>query len=740
MGSGSRSTEPALTLPGSRGRDLNFPSNRPLPPSPFPDERYAFMQSQRSRPNLEVRRADSYPAYTERPEESLPARTNFEQSLDPDYKPPSNCIGKREIEGEGSCWIFADGTYCRTVVDGEPVNPSWGVTKAGKARKRVEKSVDGRLARTRHEADKLRRASSHTSSFASSTESLPPSYHILQSSTSAASSPTDSADIPMPSCKRLRTASYDAQEQNTGNDTTNDATSPRRSIDPHEQDLEKNETPDSLTSGPTMAQLHVSNPASNLSLTNQVHLGLESDPFEVGPEITLHLLDLFFKHVNSAAFNLFGPKSFTRWVTSGKHKCHDELMLLYSVLAAGSLFAPELSIGTRLVDVASYGIRRRLGNFNLQSIQTRQILGLCAFARGRKTEAWDYSGAALRGIVSKKYTSEEGIQERDESEWECPPYGMTVAQMVESRRRSLWSFCGDFPSLMQGEDISTKLPCPDALFDNGTIPDMPMLTNDTIDENFKQSSDTLGGLGYLVQIAALSAEVWTHVHRSRRRAARDYRHAYEDLSSNLPRRLHDWAANLPPTLRYSTSNLANSNKAGFASLFVSLHTVRHVTTLNLYRYTRIDCLEPSVIARNIRLARASARTVLELFLSLIEIENHNFNAASPGYGIIVAADVLSAGGRVVDLPALISAFLKTARLLDDLSSFWASAKHQRRLLQRRIEELAQITNGSGPGSLVDDGRYWTVDEPLQAYTHKDCDVIYGVEKEVFIEALVGEQK
>ncbi|KAF2230222.1 hypothetical protein EV356DRAFT_454307 [Viridothelium virens] len=715
---------------------------------------------------MEVRRPELHPSYSDRSQESVPATTNFEQSgytsLDPDYKPPSNCIGKREIEGEGSCWIFADGTYCRTVVDGEPVNPSWGVTKAGKARKRLaqacltcrEKKIKcepGFPKCTQCEKTRkvCRRASSHNSSFASSTESLPPSYYILQPPTSTASSPTSSADVPLSTRKRIRIANHDAQEQNTGDDTTDDTTSSRRSIDPHEQDLGNNEKPDSITSGPTLGHLRVSNPALTPSMMNQVHLGLESDPFEIGPELTLHLLDLFFKHVNSAAFSLFGCKSFTRWVTSGKHKCQDELMLLYSVLAAGSVFAPELSIGTRLVDIASHGIRRRLGNFSLQCIQTRQMLGICAFARGRKTEAWDYSGSALRGIASKNYTSEEGIQERDETEWEIPPYGMTVAQMMESRRRTLWSaytaeqfrsFRGDFPSFLQGEDISTKLPCPDDLFDNGTIPDMPLLDLGTIDENLTKSSGSLGGLGYLVQIGALSAEVWTLVHRSRRRATQDYRHAYEDLSSNLPRRLHDWSASLPSTLRYSTSNLANSNEAGFASLFVSLHTVCHVTTLNLYRYARIDCLEPAIIARNIRRTRETARTVLELFLNVIKIENHNFNAASPGYGLIVAVDVLSAGGRVVDLPALISAFLKTARLLDDLSSFWASAKHQRRLLQRRIEDLARITDGSGPGSLIDNGRYWTVDEPLQAYTSKDCDVIYGVEKEVFIEALLGEQK
>lgn len=49
----------------------------------------------------------------------------------------SRCVGQREIPGEGLCYLYEDGSYCRAVIDGEPVNPSWGITKAGKPRKRL---------------------------------------------------------------------------------------------------------------------------------------------------------------------------------------------------------------------------------------------------------------------------------------------------------------------------------------------------------------------------------------------------------------------------------------------------------------------------------------------------------------------------------------------------------------------------------------------------------------------------
>lgn len=47
------------------------------------------------------------------------------------------CVGQRHIPGEGLCYVFKDGSTCPTVIDGEPVNPLWGTTKAGKARKRL---------------------------------------------------------------------------------------------------------------------------------------------------------------------------------------------------------------------------------------------------------------------------------------------------------------------------------------------------------------------------------------------------------------------------------------------------------------------------------------------------------------------------------------------------------------------------------------------------------------------------
>lgn len=46
-------------------------------------------------------------------------------------------VRQAEVPGEGLCYFYDDGTHCKTVIDGEAVNAHWGVTKAGKPRKRL---------------------------------------------------------------------------------------------------------------------------------------------------------------------------------------------------------------------------------------------------------------------------------------------------------------------------------------------------------------------------------------------------------------------------------------------------------------------------------------------------------------------------------------------------------------------------------------------------------------------------
>ena len=51
--------------------------------------------------------------------------------------PVPKLVGEKVIPGEGPCWVYEDGSHVKKVIDGEPVNAQWGITKAGRARKRL---------------------------------------------------------------------------------------------------------------------------------------------------------------------------------------------------------------------------------------------------------------------------------------------------------------------------------------------------------------------------------------------------------------------------------------------------------------------------------------------------------------------------------------------------------------------------------------------------------------------------
>ncbi|KAL2167210.1 hypothetical protein VTG60DRAFT_1586 [Thermothelomyces hinnuleus] len=98
------------------------------------------------------RRAD----FREQPAPQTPAPTNLPatptSSVGSEVPPAKDGLGPRiwtgthflprfvraaEVPGEGMCYFYDDGSHCKTVIDGEAVNAHWGVTKAGKPRKRL---------------------------------------------------------------------------------------------------------------------------------------------------------------------------------------------------------------------------------------------------------------------------------------------------------------------------------------------------------------------------------------------------------------------------------------------------------------------------------------------------------------------------------------------------------------------------------------------------------------------------
>ena len=97
---------------------------------------------------------------------------------------------------------------------------------------------------------------------------------------------------------------------------------------------------------------------------DQLAIQWEQDPHETDPRLTMHLLDLYFQHAGRATYGMFPRASFLAWVETSHDKSQDHLMLLYSVLAMGSIFSPDpdkRNLGKRFSSVAAYATEKRFG-------------------------------------------------------------------------------------------------------------------------------------------------------------------------------------------------------------------------------------------------------------------------------------------------------------------------------------------------------------------------------------------
>lgn len=112
------------------------------PYTSYPDPIRPTTQSNQPRPIAPLNSPSTYyrqapPTYEKTSRSPLSDRSSSGRDTAKIVKPSARVVGERIIPGEGPCWVYEDGSTCKKVIDGETVNAQWGVTKAGKPRKRL---------------------------------------------------------------------------------------------------------------------------------------------------------------------------------------------------------------------------------------------------------------------------------------------------------------------------------------------------------------------------------------------------------------------------------------------------------------------------------------------------------------------------------------------------------------------------------------------------------------------------
>ncbi|KAI9731915.1 MAG: hypothetical protein M1834_004366 [Cirrosporium novae-zelandiae] len=729
-------------------------------------------------------------------------------------------IGEQVLPGEGPCYIYEDGSHCKTMINGEPVNASWGVTKAGKPRKRLavaclncrEKKIKcdgnnpcfqcekfGRACRVQLALQSFNLASrmtAHTSYWivearrteieiaTSSPQMLQTDpFHRPRGNSHSAHDQRSTPESPLsrhnsqssrsPHGKHRLLATRRSWSANSLTLQTPESTSESKIEDSSPLKRYRLSSPD-LKNYPSYASMSNRDiaikrddldqqPRLEKILPNLDSICLEwhNDPYRTDPELVEHYLDLYLRYINAGIYTIFPVERFRGWVRISQNKSYEDLMLVYSILALGSVFSERVEreiCANRFVEIARFAVEHCKNHFSLQLVQSRLILALYYIAQDEVDTGWDFCGSAVRAACGFELNNEPPDKEDQSFE-----YGLTKIGSDECHRRTFWSaylldkqFDGlrhrSYTTSLDPDDIFLRLPCWDGHYENQKDVLTPYFDNDVVDPNLARRGprENMGVMGYLVAVASIWENVMANVSRSVHRSASTYRQEHERHYSDIVSRLETFDANLPAFLRFNNPNLITSIRQGYLGRYMVLHSLYHACFMKLNRHIQPKYLQISSTRHSVREARKHATALLQMTYQLSTIPSSQFSdlkmglgpvfsAPFMGYAIFIACDILTAGCPIDTFQQLLPLMTNSVKVLvSGVAKYWTPIVRLQIALNDRLSAMAVMAEKEmetqGP-----ERNNGVVKRAVGALTgmepdHRlDNEVLYSFPKEVLLE-------
>jgi hypothetical protein len=293
------------------------------------------------------------------------------------------------------------------------------------------------------------------------------------------------------------------------------------------------------------------------------------------------------------------------------------------------------------------------------------------------------------------------------------------------------------------------------------------------DTEMQEAAPKLSPMAHLTLISTIWGDVFSTTSRAvHRGGCPSYYSKYEIFYQTTARRLATWSERLPSHLRYSTRNLDESIRHGYAGTFISLHALYHTASIRLNRHVRISRLTTGDVISNITRAIDHAHSILEMMRDISKKNRKArfggeeavgsdfvFSTPFPGYAFINAVDVLSACGVLSSVPQLVENIATGLRCVEELAEFWASAKAQLKACRQRLKQLGDIAmsqlegateSGQSPhytikfvqiaGDSDGNGRaglwqkIWRMNTALETGFDKADDLLYGTDLDMSLAA------
>lgn len=436
----------------------------------------------------------------------------------------------------------------------------------------------------------------------------------------------------------------------------------------------------------------------------------QSNPFNTHPLLVTELISVFFKHVPETAYCMFPEGPFKSWFLSSAEKSVDDLMLVYTILALGTVFSQKSehkAFGAQYAAVSRFACDN--SRFGIQLVQSRVLLALYYFANNNAEDAWDFCGAALRAASGLKLNLE--IEKTEDAYRKTYPYGLTRAGFAECRRRTFWScylmdrfngFCSGHLSVIHSDDVFLRLPCDLNSFESQIDIQNPFF--DATTPPIQNINWTIGSMAYLINIATIWGDVMANIYRtSQRPNPSTSKSNFITFYENASLRLRIWNESLPSCYAFSAENLARAASNGKLGTFMTMHTVYHTTAMKLNRYIQQYTLTKSQLSHHVTVAKQHAEELLKMIDTLAALRasaplspvlqgdiQTRFSSPFVGYAIVSAIDILTAKVTLSTIPSRLTSFQGSQSILSELAQFWQSAKNQQALVQQRVRDLSDL--------------------------------------------------
>jgi len=488
--------------------------------------------------------------------------------------------------------------------------------------------------------------------------------------------------------------------------------------------------------------------------------GPNADPAMVNAKLTRHYLNCFMEYVNVPTFEIFPKDRFTEWAMHNHTKSLPDRMVLYAILAWGTIHSKE----TKRADhraifktIINQELDRLETQYCLQVVHTLLFLAMAEFADQQYLRGFSVFVRCVGAIAFLQLNIEAPCSV------DSICYDFSATMYAECRRRTYWAaFCTDtYAGLSKGDarilhitDVYLRLPCASELYEKDEIPNMPTLDQENVLPPAMTSWDhvSMANMAYLIQITSICSDVQLNAWRCQN-SLRVGQPPVADraVRQKLGDRLENWAHTYNIALRAkggettdsTTRPSGNSDIGGArANKFAGLDVLFHWAYMELNRRVYHENLTRTEISRHARNSKVHAAEVLKLSKQLLEpggpgTRDYHFVTRGPlaGYAILAAIDIITAAGTTRDIvephSKIMSLLYHGLEFLEVLTSWWGSAKLQ----HEQAKERVQAVFNSAQAAAYQSKAFFICTEPVIHIVDKELDLIYGSDRQGYLEAV-----